>query len=307
MRMGQAVVVGAVLVLGAVLALRGLPVGVIAMICGFLLCAYALHVFKNVPVRQLFRRHRTQPRARFPGPTVGDMAVVLIGLLFCVAALIIFPSDWRSGLTTLAFFGFVFLVAGDVLWRKLRAGRFKGRHVRIVGQVNIPARSTRMIVLSAGMVVAGGIVALVDPRDPLFYRALAGFVALVGVFMLVALAAGLGGRQSLRFEPAGLVFGERRYSFRVRWDDIDSLVAGEFARNPVVLIGLAEGARVQVEPPAAQARFDQLRSKNRTWMGADLAIMPLLYGFDTHLLLAALVRYRSEPEARSELAAMLLT
>lgn len=307
MRVGQATVVGAVLVLGVVLALLGLPAGVIAMICGFLLCAYALHMFGRVPVRQLFRGKRTPPGARFPGPTVGDVAVAAIGLVFCVGALIVFSSDWRSGLTSLAFFGFVFLVAGDVLWRKLREGRFKARHVSVVGQVNFRARSTRMIVLSAGMVVAGGIVALVDSHAPLLYRALAGFVALVGACMLVALLAGLGGRQSLRFEPAGVVFGERRYSFLLRWDDMASLAAGEFSSNPVLRIGLAEGARIDVEPSSARASFDRLRSKNRAWMGADLVIMPLLYGFDTHLLLAALMRYRSEPQARNELAATLLT
>lgn len=304
-RWNRILVLALIAVLGGALAVIGAPLFVIALLCGFLLAAYGLHLFGDLYVSELFRRKRNDRWQHGPyrGPTIEDCALLIVGALFCLMAALMWPSDWRASLTILAFFGGCLLISATAVLRKMRERRFAATRVSIAGQVTIHAAGERLYAIAAGMIIVGCIIGFVDPRTPLLMRGIGAFIALVGLAFIVARVTGVYRRQYLRFEPAGLVLGQRRFSFRVPWDSIADIAAGEYFSNPIVLIRLADSATIDVDPPSARVKLAKELLNTCALMDADLAIMPLLYGLDSPPLLAALLRYAGEPNARQELAA----
>jgi hypothetical protein len=214
------------------------------------------------------------------GPTLEDWSTLGISVAFCLAgvAFLLLTPDWRTGVVTLAFFGSCAIVIGGVVLRKRRARDFRALSVSIRGSTDLRLSDGPLMPLCAGMVVLGCIMLFVGTSHGWVFRGIGAFIAAAGALLIALQLAGVLRRQFLRFEPEGLVIGERRRSRRVPWDEIRAISAGEIHDNPVVFLTL-DG------------------------IGAPVAIMPWLYGLEVAPLLAALERYVREPAARQELAA----
>jgi hypothetical protein len=83
------------------------------------------------------------------------------------------------------------------------------------------------------------------------------------------------------------------------------LARGEWQKNQAVFIGVACDA-VTAEPPTYLARVRKQMASSRKWSGAEFVILSSLYGIDSPVLLAAIERYATSPQARAELGAMSL-
>ena len=241
-------------------------------------------------------------RPRRPGPGFKDWLLLAIAVAFCGAAVFIWHADRRTALVTLAFFGACAATFVAIIRRKLRERRFSASVVRIVGGVDIPIARERLVALSGGAIVVGGVLFFVATEYGWLFRSGGALIALFGVAMIIAMALGLPARQFLRFDPDGIVIGMGRYRVRIPWDEIVSLGEIEFANTPFVTVGLADASRIAVEPPAAAARFAKTVASNRRWMDCDVALLTRNFGFDPPPLIVAMTRYINEPGTRHELA-----
>ena len=213
------------------------------------------------------------------GPTLEDWSTLGISVGFCLVgvALLLLTPDWRTGVVTLAFFGSCAVVIGGIVLRKRRARDFRALSVSIRGGTDLRLSDGPLMPLCAGMVVLGAIMFFVGTTYGWIFRGIGAFIAAVGAAMIALQLAGLLRRHFLRFEPEGLVIGERRRTRRVPWNEIRAISAGEISDNPVVFLTLDGTA-------------------------APVAITPWLYGLEVAPLVAALERYVREPAARRELA-----
>ncbi|HEX7221378.1 MAG TPA: hypothetical protein VF280_19405 [Burkholderiales bacterium] len=213
------------------------------------------------------------------GPTLEDWTTFGISVAFCVIgiALALATEDWRTGVVTLAFFGGCAIVIGGMVLRKRRARDFRALSVSIRGSTDLRLSDGPLVPLCAGMVVVGAVMFFVGTTYGWIFRGIGAFIAALGTVMIALRLAGILRRHYLRFEPEGLVIGERRRTRRVPWDEIRAVSAGEIADNPVVFLSL-DG------------------------IAAPLALTPWLYGLEVAPLVAALERYAREPAARQELA-----
>jgi hypothetical protein len=142
----------------------------------------------------------------------------------------------------------------------------------------------------------------IEPAATLLIKALGLALLLFGAGLIAGHAAGLLGKQYLRFEPAGIVVGERRYSFTVPWEAIEAIGTGEYHDNAVVLLGFSNLDLIQVNPETQRARLYRRIAFCRGWFRADWFIMCENYGLASTPLAAALARYLNDPETRKELA-----
>ena len=285
-----------VVVLAATLHFVGSPLSVIGVLSALFLGIYA-YTFALAVER--FRDLTTPGRQR--RVSVEDWGLLAISLAFCLGAAAIWRNDRPVAIQTFAIFGGCTLVFIAIIRRKLRADRFKPTVVRITGSVDIPMKQGRLIAVAVGCSIVGVAIAFADPRDPLFYRALGGFIALVGATLLVLLATGVYRRQFIRFEPDGIVVGEATYRYRIPWDSVTAVAPFEYASNPFIGLGIDDVDRLEVTPPKRRRRLERKVRSNLKWFGTSILLAPLSYGMETTLLAAALARYVEFSEFRSEL------
>lgn len=244
------------------------------------------------------------PRGARRGPAPADWALLAISVVFCALALLIFPSNWRLAVTTLALFGGCGAVAVMIIRRKLREQHFvaSATHVAVAGGVELRAGRRFPLRVGAGLAVVGLVIALVDPSSPWLIRACGGFMAVVGVGVLIAGIAGRLTAQYLRFEDAGFVLGRAAYAARIPWDGLQEVAEFEFANNACVGLRLLDAARVSVTPESARPRFVKELVRTQRQYGLDVVLMVAHYGVDAPPLAAAILRYARDPAARVELA-----
>jgi hypothetical protein len=224
-----------------------------------------------------------------------------ISLAFCVLALFMIRNDWRQGVVTLAFFGGCALTFLGVILRKRRERRFHANLVHVVGGVDIPFDRRRFVAVAVGLAALGSIMFAVGTGYPWLFRILGLILAFCGITLLAGLLLGLVGRRFIRFERRGIVFGERTYSFCVRWESIRGIQAFEYHHNPLVGLDLADPLVVEVTPASKHEVFLKSVGRNRGWMGADIVIATQSFALEVPPLMAALRRYLDEPETREEL------
>jgi hypothetical protein len=261
----------------------------------------------------LMRFERWASRLRFPfgsrkaanvqrsGRSMGVEVAFGISLAFCALALAMARDDWRKAVVTFALFGGGALVALGVILRKRRERRFQAVQVQVAGGVDIPVAKGRLVAIAVYLAVAGLILFALGTAYPWFFRGLRLFIAICGIALLAGLLLGLLGRQTIRFEPCGLVFGERAYRFCIPWDDIRGIQAFEQHDNPYVGLSLADAHRVEIEPASQRAAFLKVIARTRLRTGADIVIAAARFALDVPPLMAALHRYVTEPAARDEL------
>jgi hypothetical protein len=237
--------------------------------------------------------------SRPPGPSFKNWAVLAIFLSFSAAAL--FMRDWRSMVGPLVLFGGGSIVSATEVRRKIRERRLSGESVQLQGGVEIGVDRRRIWAMGLGLLAAGPAFAwsAEGERTP---EVLGASLALAGFVLLAALLFGWLPRQTLRFDPDGMLFGYRSFSVWVPWDAIGQVSVGEYASNPMVFLAVPDLTLVRVEPATASGRFEKAAARNRAWTGADLTVMPRNFGVDGAPLAAALSRYVLDPKARGELS-----
>lgn len=242
--------------------------------------------------------HRTPDR---PRPTAKEWLLVAINSAFVAAGLLILTQNRDTGIVTIAFFGTCLAVALATVVRKLRYRRFAAERVAVAGGVPIRPSSTFMPLLGGWLAVLGIILFVFGHDYPLLFRVLAVLIAVAGVAVLaLALTRRLPGG-FLQFDPDALTIAQRRWRARIPWDDIAGVHEGEYASNPVLLVAVADPARLDIAPEQARALAMRDIARTRALMGADFAVMSQHYGIDLPVLAATVQRYVEERDARAEL------
>ncbi|HTN31982.1 MAG TPA: hypothetical protein VL178_14320 [Pseudomonas sp.] len=95
--------------------------------------------------------------------TFKDGLFALFGLLLTLAGLVILPKDFKTGVTTLTFFGACFATAVYIILRKLRLQRQTPLAVSVVGGVPIRPSRSRMVMLALGLLLVGSVLAVFSP------------------------------------------------------------------------------------------------------------------------------------------------
>jgi hypothetical protein len=236
-----------------------------------------------------------------PPPSWQEWLLLAINLIFVVMGLLILPHDRDAGIVTLALFGSCLVSSAATILRKRRFGRFSAEKVDVIGGVPIRAQAGLMKLLGAWLLILGIILVVFGHDYPQYFRYLSWFVALVGAAVLGGALAGLWPGGYLQFDPDALTIAQRTWRARIPWDEITSVSAGEYQSNPVLLIDVADGARLNIMPPEETARAMKAIAQSQAMMGADFAIMTTHYGIDLPVLGATVARYVQDASARAEL------
>jgi hypothetical protein len=234
--------------------------------------------------------------------TFKDWLLALIGLLFTLGGLLIIQKDFKVGITALAFFGSCFAVFLRIILRKLRLQRQSPLTAIVVGGEPIRPSRVRIAMLGLGLMVVGTILALFQPDDNNILFGCALLMAIAGGVLLVGLVTGLLSKAYIQFDPPGITFGYWGGKATVPWSAITNVARGEIHNNQAVFIWVPHEA-VTVEPSSDLAKIHKQMTLSKTWAGADFVIMSSTYGIDAPILLAAIKRYITSPEARAELRA----
>lgn len=238
--------------------------------------------------------------SRLDKVTFTDWLLALIGLLFILVGLVIIQKDFKAGITTLSFFGVCFAVFVHTILRKLRLQRQSPLTVAVVGGVPIRPSRLRAGMFGLGLVGLGGTLALFRPGDSLIFLGCALLMVAVGGVIVVGLVTGFLPKSYLQFDPPGITFGYWGGKVTIPWSAITEVARGEIHGNQAVFIGVVNEA-VTAEPPSYLAKVQKKMASSRAWTGADFVIMNSLYGIDAPILVAAMERYITSPEARTEL------
>lgn len=240
---------------------------------------------------------------------VQDVLLLIVGLAFTIAGafLLVAGPERGTALAVTAFFGTCTAVfAWSIAEKRGLARSAVAGSVSIAGGVRIPVRRGRMALLGGGLFALGTLMATAGSGLGVGYVGASLAMAAAGLLVLGALLAGRGrAHDYLVFEVEGLRFGFREGSYLVGWSDIGGAEAAMYQRNPIVLIWLAPGAGGPVVegPESVARRHSRSLESSRAWLGADLSIVPGLYGLDAVLLSRAIVTYAQEPGRRQDLAA----
>jgi hypothetical protein len=249
---------------------------------------------------------KTARQSPFGPPSGRDWLVLVISLLFCALAVrgLIGGRDWRTAALTLFFFGGGALIFTGRILTGFRQSRSDVGQVAIAGSRDIPMARGRMLALVGAVGAFGVAGAVLGQSMGLILQIICAGLAVFAVGLTLALLCNWLPAPALRFEPRGLVVQRgRKRRYRVDWDNIAALSVGEMAGNPMVLLRFHDAAAVTLLPGAVRALVQREIASTQGLYGADLIIMPKLFGLDAQLLTAALERYIQTPAARTELGA----
>ncbi|MCS4307634.1 putative membrane protein YeaQ/YmgE (transglycosylase-associated protein family) [Rheinheimera pacifica] len=234
--------------------------------------------------------------------TFKDWLFALIGLLFVLSSLLIMQKDFNTGMTTLVFFGACFAVAVHIIIRKLRLQRQSLHTVTVTGGEPIYASKKRIALLGIGLLAFGSTLMLFQPDDNQIFYGISLLIATTGAVLLLGLFSGRLAKTYIQFDPAGFTFGYPKGKVSIAWEAIIDLYRGEIHNNPAVFLSVAP-ENIIVEPASYLAKVSKQMASSRKWTGADFVIMSSTYGIDAPVLMAAIERYITLPEARAELLA----
>ncbi|WP_215397176.1 hypothetical protein [Rheinheimera oceanensis] len=234
--------------------------------------------------------------------TFKDWLFALIGLLFVLSSLLIMQKDFNTGMTTLVFFGACFAVAVHIIIRKLRLQRQSLHTVTVSGGEPIHASKKRIALLGIGLLAFGSTLMLFQPDDNRIFYGISLLIAITGAVLLLGLFSGRLAKTYIQFDPAGFTFGYPKGKVSIAWEAITDLYRGDIHNNPAVFLSVA-AENITVEPASYLAKVSKQMASSRKWTGADFVIMTSTYGIDAPVLMAAIERYITQPEARAELQA----
>jgi hypothetical protein len=226
----------------------------------------------------------------------------LICVAFVLDGLFLLDSNFDIAIVTIVFFGSCAVIGGIPIVRRLRPVQPAPDRVEIIG--GVPIKPSMGILMTIGLWLAVlGIITLVFgwSYGVIFRGVSSGFLGL-GCYILIGLYLGWLPAHYLQFDPHGITFGERGFSYLVRWENISGLAAGELHGNAVLLLQLDRPDAIEVTPPERTTRALKGLTRNALLCGADVVIATTQYRMDLSLLTQAIERYVREPAARIELS-----
>jgi hypothetical protein len=229
-----------------------------------------------------------------------NWALLLIGVTFTAGGIVILPFDFNTGIVTIAFFGSCAVLPASAILRDLRS---RPAPERVVVTGGVPIRSSRLFIggVAAWVAIVAAICLTFGDFDPLILRLMMAGVLFLGCWVLVAVIRGRLPGTYLQFDPQGITFGYRRYSYCVEFDNIAALTVAEMNRNPVLLLQLHQPDLITAMPADAKMRVLKAMGRSERWQGAHIVLQTRLYRIDPSLMAQALDRYISQPSCRSEL------
>jgi len=226
----------------------------------------------------------------------------LVCLAFVLVGLFLLDSDFNVAIVTIAVFGSGAVIGGIPIVRKLRPVRPAPDRVQIIGGVPIRPSSGILVTIGAWLVVVGITTIVFGWSYGVIFRGvMLGFLGL-GCYILIGLCLGWLPAHYLQFDPHGITFGERGFSYLVRWENISGLAAGEINGNAVLLLQLDRPDAIEVTPLERKTRALKGLARNALLSGAHVVIATTQYRMDLSLLTQAIDRYVREPAARVELS-----
>ena len=241
------------------------------------------------------------PPRRTPPPTLRDWGLLAVGVTFVLMGLVLLPSDRDTGIVTVVFFGACTAVFANTILRKYRFRGLQAARVELTGGVPIRPSRAKSIVLALSTFGVGLTLVVFGRQYGEIFWYLSWLIAASGGVVFAGTAIGWLPSGYVQFDPAGITFGARGYSYLVPWDNIAGLSGGDVHDNPALFIWLRDPDRITANPPALQQRMLKTFASNQTWVGAPIYLLTATYGLDLPLLVQALERYRAEPSARVEL------
>lgn len=247
---------------------------------------------------------RTPPPAIRQGPSLQDWLLLVIGAAFVLMGLAVLSKDPTAGLVTIAFFGSCLGVAVINIVRKRRYQSYAAlapAHVSVAGGVPIRPKKSIAVAMSLWLIGLGLIMAVAGARYPLAFRLIGVVLMILGAGMLIAIWKNWVPAGFLQFDPDAFTIGYRRFAVRIPWDNIASVMEGEYHSNPVLLLDVHDAAAITAVPPDALARAMKAIATNRTWAGADFMVMTTQFGLDLPVLSETVLRYAQDQSARVSL------
>lgn len=234
-------------------------------------------------------------------PPRSNWLLFLLNIGFVICGAFVLPSDPNVGIVTIAFFGSCAAVAGVGIARKLWPAPAPER-ISIVG--GVPIRPSRLLLGSIGawLAVLGTVLLIFGWSYGVVFRWTALAILVPGCYLLVAVIARWLPATYLQFDPEGITFGHRGFSYLVRFDNLAGIAAAEMNRNPVLLMQLHQPDLIEAKPPASQMRALKQIARCDRWHGVHIVVLAVQYRLDPALLAQALDRYINEPSARDELS-----
>jgi hypothetical protein len=242
------------------------------------------------------------PQQKRPLPSWQDWLLLAISTAFVVIGIVILPSKFDVGITTLAFFGSCLAIFASKIWRIFRVRNIPQGQVRVSG--GVPIRSRRWVPYALGLwlVFLGLILLAFSTDNPWFIRGLYAVIAVAGIVLISATALGKAHTGFLQFDPEGLTIGNRQWRAQMPWDSIASINEMDYHGNPVLLVSLDDASHAIVTPMDKRPLVRATMLRNARMMGGHVAIMTVHYGIDAPVLSAAIVGYVRDPSARGSLA-----
>lgn len=227
-------------------------------------------------------------------PTRLEWFVALIGFLFCIGGILLLPKNFNIAITTISFFGVVFLTAVITIFGKIRASKFQNQSVSVAGGINIRPSRFRIFLLSFTLIFSGGVLFYFGDHYPVIIKILSFIIFATGVILLLLLVMKIIPADYIRFESTGFILGRRWGEVCIPWSEISDCQPGDMHSNQAVFLWINSLAHLEVIP---QERFSTIQKEvqtNQESMGFHFMILTGLYGIYAPVLSEAIKRYRAE-------------
>ena len=242
---------------------------------------------------------------KFFGSGLFDWLVFAIAFIFTLVGFAIFLTTGDITLVaTSVFFGACSVAAGQSLWQNFRSSRLAGElTVDVIGGVPIVSQqSKQQTIYGVVLLLMGAIMVLTGTSLGWVFVGLSVFIGITGALLLIARVAGWLPTPSLEFHPDGLRFNSGKFTVRLAWDNLQSAVLSDIARNPVVLIRVRD-----MNPALAGMAASSLKAvikeviNNQRYFNCEFVLFPKHYNIEAPVFCGALQRYMSDPVARAAL------
>ncbi|BBM87368.1 hypothetical protein [Candidatus Uabimicrobium amorphum] len=177
---------------------------------------------------------------------ISDYFILLIFLLFTLGggiAAFLEQGEKATELASIAIFfglGFIFWLS-TMIYKHRQQKLFNNNEADICLPIETPIAmsKSKTVMLALGIVIAGTATChFTQDQDVPFACGI--IMIAFGSLIFLATLTGLTANESFIFQPQGIRFVRRTYSFLVNWDNIDSYSSGEFYDNPAFIIGVSD-------------------------------------------------------------------
>lgn len=243
-------------------------------------------------------------RTQAPTPikvTFRDWLQAVISALFTITGLHMLRTDTNGGLVIITMFGSGFAFSIHTILRKKRFQLLRPTRSTVIGGTPIRPPRQKAIFVALALIAMGSIFSIFGQRLGATFQLISALLAIAGVCVAIAIAAGILPAGFVQFDPEGLTLGRSKWKATVPWSSISNMAQAELHDNPAIFLWVSDCNEIAVAPAAYKKKILKQVALSQAWVGADFAIMPSQYNIDAPVFFAALARYISTPSARAEL------